>query len=70
MLVRDKIVDLDQKNVAQSSNDFEDIYKKINTQYGKKFKPSILYGSGNSGKNIVKILKQQKKFSTQKIITY
>ena len=61
---------LRSKNVAQSSNDFEDIYKKISTQYGKKFKPSILYGSGNSGKNIVKILKQQKKFSTQKIITY
>ncbi len=61
---------LRSKNVAQSSNEFKDIYKKISIQYGKKFKPSLLYGSGNAGKNIVKILKQQKKFSTQKIITY
>ena len=44
--------------------------KKISIQYGKKFKPSKLYGSGDTGKNIIKILKRLNKFSTQKIITY
>ena len=61
---------LRSKNVLQSSNEFKDIKRKISTQYGKKFKPSKLYGSGDAGKKIIKILKQLKKFSTQKIITY
>ena len=61
---------LTSKNVIQSSNEMQDIYKKIKIQYGKKFKPSNLYGSGNAGKKILQILKKLKKFSTQKIITY
>ncbi len=61
---------LRSKNVVQSSNELKEIEKKIKIQYGKRFKPTNLYGSGNTGKNIVKILKQLKKFSTQKIITY
>jgi len=61
---------LSSKNVIQSSNELEDIIKKISIQYGKKFKPSKLYGSGDTGKNIIKILKRLNKFSTQKIITY
>lgn len=61
---------LKSKNVIQSSNEMEDIYKKIKIQYGKKFKSSKLYGSGDSGKKIVEILKKLKKFSTQKTITY
>ena len=61
---------LRSKNVIQSSNELSDIQKKIKIQYGKKFKPSILYGSGNAGKNILTILKKLNKFSTQKIITY
>lgn len=61
---------LTSQNVIQSSNELEDIQNKIKIQYGKKFKPSTLYGSGNAGKNIVKILKRLNKFSTQKIITY
>ena len=61
---------LSSKNVIQSSNKIGDIQKKIKIQYGKKFKPSKLYGSGDSGKRILKILKQVNKFSTQKIITY
>lgn len=61
---------LTSKNVIQSSNEMQDIYKKIKIQYGKKFKSSKLYGSGDSGKKILKILKKLNKFSTQKIITY
>ena len=61
---------LRSKNVIQSSNQLKHIEKKIKIQYGKKFKPSKLYGSGSAGKNIIKILKQLKKFSTQKNITY
>lgn len=61
---------LRSKNVIQSSNETADIYKKIKIQYEKKFKPSKLYGSGDSGKKIIKILKKINKFSTQKIITY
>lgn len=61
---------LKSKNVIQSSNEMEDIYKKIKIQYGKKFKSSQLYGSGDSGKKIVEILKKLNKFSTQKTITY
>lgn len=61
---------LTSKNVVQSSNEMKDIYKKIKTQYGKKFKPSKLYGAGDAGKKILQILKRLNKFSTQKIITY
>ena len=61
---------LSSKNVIQSSNEVEDIIKKISIQYGKKFKPSKIYGVGNAGKKIMKILKRLNKFSTQKIITY
>lgn len=61
---------LRSKNVIQSSNELKEIQKKIKIQYGKKFKSSKLYGSGNTGKNVVRILKQLKKFSTQKNITY
>ncbi|WP_440614705.1 UDP-N-acetylglucosamine 2-epimerase [Candidatus Pelagibacter sp. HIMB1748] len=61
---------LRSKNVIQSSNELKEIQKKIKLQYGKKFKSSKLYGSGNTGKNVVRILKQLKKFSTQKNITY
>ena len=61
---------LTSKNVIQSSNAMWDIYKKIKIQYGKKFKSSKLYGSGDTSKKILKILKKLKKFSTQKTITY
>ena len=61
---------LASKNVIQSSNEMQDIYKKIKIQYGKKFKSSKLYGSGDAGKKILQILKKLDKFSTQKIITY
>ncbi len=61
---------LTSKNVIQSSNEMQDIYKKIKIQYGKKFKSSKLYGSGDAGKKILQILKKLDKFSTQKIITY
>ena len=61
---------LRSKNVIQSSNELKEIQKKIKIQYGKKFKSSKLYGSGNTGKNVVRILKQLKKFSTQKNITF
>ncbi len=61
---------LRSKNVIQSSNEMKDIYKKIRIQYGKKFKSSNIYGSGNASKKILKILKNLSKFSTQKIITY
>lgn len=61
---------LTSKNVIQSSNEMKDIYKKIKIQYGKKFKPSKLYGAGDAGKKILQILKRLNKFSTQKIITY
>ena len=61
---------LTSKNVIQSSNEMQDIYKKIKIQYGKKFKSSKLYGSADASKKILKILKKLDKFSTQKIITY
>lgn len=61
---------LKSNNVIQSSNEMQDIYKKIKIQYGKKFKPSKLYGTGDSGKRILKILKKLDKFSTQKLITF
>ena len=61
---------LASKNVIQSSNEMQDIYKKIKIQYGKKFKSSQLYGTGDAGKKILQILKKLDKFSTQKIITY
>ena len=61
---------LTSKNVIQSSNEMQDIYKKIKIQYGKKFKSSKLYGSGDASKKILQILKKLDKFSTQKIITY
>ncbi len=61
---------LTSKNVINSSNEMEDIYKKIKIQYGKKFKSSKLYGSADASKKILKILKKLDKFSTQKIITY
>ena len=61
---------LASKNVIQSSNEMQDIYKKIKIQYGKKFKSSKLYGSADASKKILKILKKLDKFSTQKIITY
>jgi UDP-hydrolysing UDP-N-acetyl-D-glucosamine 2-epimerase len=61
---------LSSKNVIQSSNNMNDIIKKIQIQYGKRFKSSNLYGSGDSGKKIVKIINNLKKFTTQKLITY
>ena len=59
---------LTSKNVIQSSNEMQDIYKKIKIQYGKKFKSSKLYGSGDAGKKILQILKKLDKFSTQKLL--
>tara|TARA_B100000795_G_C22786796_1_gene435006 strand:+ start:450 stop:1616 length:1167 start_codon:yes stop_codon:yes gene_type:complete len=61
---------LSSRNVIQSSTSEKDIYDKIKIQFGKKFSPSKLYGSGNSGKQIINIIKKIKKFSSQKIITY
>ncbi len=61
---------LSSKNVIRSSNNMNDIIKKIQIQYGKRFKSSNLYGSGNSGKKIVKVINNLKKFTTQKLITY
>lgn len=61
---------LRSKNVIQSSIETTDIYRKIKKQYGKKFKPSKLYGSGDAASKILKIIKNLKKFNTQKIITY
>jgi len=57
-------------NVVQSKESESSIYKNIKKQYGKKFRPSFIYGNGNTGKKIIEILKRLNKFSTQKTITY
>ena len=57
---------LTSKNVIQSSNAMWDIYEKIKIQYGKKFKSSKLYGSGDTSKKILKILKKLKNLAHRK----
>lgn len=54
------------KNVIDAKVDTKDILKKIKKNYGKIFKKSTIYGDGNSGKKIADIIKNLKKFSTQK----
>ena len=57
-------------NVVQSDSDENSIFKSIKLQLKKKYKPSNLYGSGDSSKKIIQILKQLEKFSCQKVISY
>tara|TARA_B100000886_G_scaffold330455_1_gene280911 strand:+ start:2884 stop:4044 length:1161 start_codon:yes stop_codon:yes gene_type:complete len=58
------------KNVIDSSNEVKDIFNKIKKQYGKKYKPSKIYGDGNAGKRIVKVLENLKDIKIQKSISY
>lgn len=58
------------KNVIDSSNKVNDIYSKIKKQFGKKFNRSKMYGDGNAGKRIVKVLESTTKIKVQKIINY
>jgi UDP-hydrolysing UDP-N-acetyl-D-glucosamine 2-epimerase len=57
-------------NVVHSGSDENSIFKSVKLQMQKKYKPSNLYGSGDSSKKIIQILKQLEKFSCQKVIRY
>lgn len=57
-------------NTINAQEDETSIYRAIKKQFGKKYKPSKIYGDGNAAKKIVCILKKINKFNTQKIITY
>ena len=43
-------------NVKDVNYDRDEIYKSITQQANKKFKKSLIYGSGDAGKKIAKIL--------------
>ena len=58
-------------NVINCNNKVINIYKSILFQLKKKkYKKSIIYGDGNSGARIAKILASLKKIKSQKKITY
>ena len=55
------------KNCIHNSNE---ILKKLNSMYGKKFKKSLIYGNGQTGKKMAKIVSRIKNFKTQKTLSY
>lgn len=57
-------------NVIHSSNNSDEILRKINIAIKKKCKKNFTYGDGNSAKKIVKILKKIKKIDIQKKLSY
>ena len=57
-------------NIIRVSYDSKKIFKAILKQVGKKYKTSNIYGTGESAKKIVKILKKIKKIDIQKLNTY
>ena len=58
------------KNVLRVSYDNKKIFKAILKQVGKKYKSSNIYGSGESARRIINILKKIKKVDIQKLNTY
>lgn len=59
------------KNIIDSGYGYKELMKKIILQSSRKhFKSENIYGDGNSGKKILKIIKKLKKISPQKSINY
>ena len=59
------------KNVLQSNHTSTEILKSINYQIKKmKYKKSYLYGNGQSGNKIIKIISKLKIKNTQKKVFY
>ncbi len=59
------------KNIIDSGYGYKELMKKIILQSSRKhFKSENIYGDGNSGKKILKIIKKLKKINPQKSINY
>ena len=58
------------KNVLRVGYDNKKIFKAILKQVGKIYKTSNIYGSGESARRIINILKKIKKVDIQKLNTY
>lgn len=57
-------------NVTNCKHKSSEILKKINSIYGKKFRKSLIYGDGKTGKRMMKIILKIKNFNTQKMLSY